>query len=30
MQIGDEDKWALIEYLKVMKPGDHRRDPVNK
>jgi hypothetical protein len=30
MQLGDEDKWALIEYLKVMKPGDHARDPVNK
>jgi hypothetical protein len=30
MQVSDEDKWALIEYLKILKPGDHKKDPVNK
>lgn len=28
MQLGDEDKWALIEYLKILKPGDHVKPPV--
>ena len=27
MQLGDEDKWALIEYMKTMKAEDHRKDP---
>jgi len=30
MQLSDDDKWALIEYLKVLEPGDYKRDPVNK
>ena len=30
MQMGDQDKWALIEYLKVLKPGDHKKEPINK
>jgi hypothetical protein len=28
MQLGDDDKWALIEYLKIMKPGDYPRGSV--
>jgi hypothetical protein len=30
MQLGDEDKWALIEYMKVLKPDDHKKDPISK
>jgi hypothetical protein len=30
MQLGDEDKWALIEYLKILKPGENKKDPINK
>ena len=30
MQLSDDDKWALIEYLKVLKPGDYAQNPVNK
>jgi hypothetical protein len=28
MQLSDDDKWALIEYLKVMKSSDHAKPPV--
>jgi hypothetical protein len=27
-QLGDEDKWALIEYLKVLKPGEFKKEPL--
>jgi hypothetical protein len=27
MQLSDDDKWALIEYLKIMKPGELTRPP---
>ncbi len=30
MQLGDDDKWALIEYLKILKPGDDKKDPISK
>jgi hypothetical protein len=30
MQLSDDDKRALIEFLKILKPGDHKKDPVNK
>jgi len=30
MQLGDEDKWALIEYLKVLKSSDYTREPITK
>ena len=30
MQLCDDDKWALIEYLKMLKPGDIKKDPLHK
>ena len=30
MQLSDDDKWALIEYLKILKPGDYTSDPISK
>ena len=28
MQLSDDDKWALIEYLKILKPGDLTKTPL--
>jgi hypothetical protein len=30
MQLSDDDKWALIEYMKILKPGDYASDPISK
>jgi hypothetical protein len=30
MQLSDDDKWALIEYLKILKPGDYTSNPISK
>jgi hypothetical protein len=30
MQLTDDDKWALIEYLKVLKSGDYTAEPISK
>jgi hypothetical protein len=27
-QLGDDDKWALIEFLKVLKPGEFKKTPL--
>jgi len=29
-KLSDDDKWALIEFLKVLKPGDIKKDPVRR
>jgi hypothetical protein len=29
-KLSDDDKWALIEFLKILKPGDIRKDPVRR
>jgi hypothetical protein len=29
MQLSDDDKWALIEFLKILEPGDYAKEPIN-
>jgi processive rubber oxygenase RoxA-like protein len=29
-KLPDDDKWALIEFLKALRPGDIKKDPVQK
>jgi hypothetical protein len=29
-RLPDDDKWALIEFLKALRPGDIRKDPVRR
>jgi hypothetical protein len=29
-KLSDDDKWALIEFLKVLRPGDIKKDPVRR
>jgi len=29
-RLPDDDKWALIEFLKALRPGDIKKDPVQK
>ena len=29
-KLSDDDKWALIEFLKVLRPGDIKKDPVHR
>ena len=29
-RLSDDDKWALIEFLKILRPGDIKKDPVRR
>ncbi len=29
-KLSDDDKWALIEFLKALRPGDIKKDPVRR
>jgi hypothetical protein len=29
-RLSDEDRWALIEFLKVLKPGEVQKAPVRR